>query len=191
MNNSVAPYFTRKMVERNVLNIGEFVMNSGLKSIFYYDFSHFNDSKGLIALGFAYTKTIKDLNLQFDILFGTAYKGIIPCLATSMYFFQHCDPVSRNVPWAFDRKEEKVHGEGGNVIGTDLKGKRILILDDVLTSGKAITRAINTVKSHDPASIEILVGVNRSDLKVIEGLTIHSIVTHEYVLSKIDHIMNK
>jgi len=188
-NPSLSQYLAKKIVERDVLSIGEFQLNSGTTSKFFYDFSKFSDSKGLVELGFVFSKTIQELQIPFDILLGTAYKGIIISLATSLYWHQfETNLKERNIPWAFDRKEPKKHGEKGSIIGTNIKDKRVLIVDDVFTSGKAMKRSIKTVLDDGAKDYEILVAVNRSEeiepIQYLDGKRIHYITTHNDVLKE-------
>lgn len=171
---SVKVYLARQIQQREVLKKGEFKLNSEILSDYYYDFSRFNDAKGLIDLGFVISKTIKDLNLKFDILMGTAYKGIILCLATAMYSFQM---EGKNVQWTFDRKEFKQHGEGGQLIGTDITNKDVLLVDDVVTSGKALQRAITTAQAQHTKSVQCLALIDRTTQKL--PLNLYTVLTHK------------
>ncbi len=184
---SMSKYLAKRIIERDVLQIGEFYLNSGKFSKFFYDFSKFSDSKGLNELGFVFSKTIQEMQIPFDVLFGTAYKGIMICLATSNVWFNGETVLKeKNIAWGFDRKEPKIHGEKGTIIGSDVKDKTVLIVDDVFTSGKAMERAINTVMNNGAKDFEILVAINRSveiePIQYFHRKRIHYITTHEEIL---------
>lgn len=189
---TVSNYLATKIIERNVLSTGkEFQLNSGELSSFYYDFGKFSDSLGLVELGFSFYRSIIELKINFDILVGVAYKGIIPTLATCNYFFTYSqDTHFKNIPYTILRKEFKDHGEQGILFGNSITDKRILLIDDVYTTGKAITRAINEIEKYNPKSISILVALNRNvddynEDKIIKinGRSIYSITSHKTVLS--------
>jgi len=190
-NSSVAGYLLRKMLEHKVLMINfneEFQLNNGQYSKFFYNFGQFKTSLGLHELGFVFGQTIHEYKLQFDVLFGAAYKGIRIVDATAYWMWTFRDRDKElNVEICHDRKEMKKHGEKGDLIGADVTGKRILILDDVMTSGKAAKRVLNTLSQYDVASVEILVGVNRGELEEIDGVKIHHIIHHKDVVSQLDH----
>lgn len=189
-NSSVAGYLLRKMLEHKVLMIDfneEFKLNNGQYSKFFYNFGQFKTSLGLHELGFIFGQTIDEYHLKFDVLFGAAYKGIRIADAAAYWLWTFQDHhKKRNIEICHDRKEMKLHGEKGNLVGADITGKRILIVDDVITSGKAIKRVLNTLKPYNIASVEILVGVNRGELEEIDGVKIHYIIHHEDVLRRLD-----
>ena len=188
---SVSNYLATKILERKVLSTGkEYKLNSGEMSSFYYDFGKFSDSQGLVELGFSFYRSIIEFKLDFDVIVGVAYKGIIPVLSTCNYFFTYSqDTHFKNIKYSILRKEYKDHGEGGNIIGNDITGKRVLLLDDVYTTGKAITRAISEIEKCEPKSMAILVALNRNSNNVtdeiikINGYSIFSITSHQTVLS--------
>lgn len=192
MNNqlsSMSRYLAKKIIERGVFTIGEFQLNSGNISKYFYDFSKFYDSKGLDELGFAFSKTIQEMQIPFDILFGTAYKGIAICLSTAMVWYKDETVLKeKNISWAYDRKEPKKHGEKGSIIGNDVRDKKVLIVDDVFTSGKAMQRAINTIMENGAKDYEILVAVNRSEeiepIQYLNGKRIHYITTHQEIIKE-------
>ena len=191
MLTTTSTYLATKILERKVLTTGkEFKLNSGELSSFYYDFGKFSDSLGLVELGFSYYRAIIEFKINFDIIIGVAYKGIIPALATCNYFFTYSqDTHFKNIPYTILRKETKDHGEGGNIIGSDISDKRVLLLDDVYTTGKALSRAIAEIEKYNPKSISILVALNRNingneeDLIRINNYSIYSITSHKTVLS--------
>lgn len=179
------PYLTKKIIERQVLSLGNFVLNSGQVSQYYYNFGKFSDSLGLKELGFAFHEAIKFYNLEFDVLFGASYKGIVPCLATAYYMLNNIE-LGVIVPWAFNRKETKQHGEGGDIIGTPIQDKKILLLDDVYTTGKALRKTVESIKREGGSVSAILVAVNRSTefIEHLDDIPIFFITSHLHILQR-------
>src|SRR5690606_33602147 len=116
-------------LELGVLRFGEFKLKSGRVSPYFFNAGLFNSGRALAELGRAYAQAIQDAGMPFDVLFGPAYKGIPLAASAAIALADHHD---RNVPWAFNRKEAKDHGEGGSIVGAPLSG-RVLIIDDVIT----------------------------------------------------------
>jgi orotate phosphoribosyltransferase len=130
-------------IERGVLRFGEFTLKSGRVSPYFFNAGLFNTGADLSALGSFYAQAIQHAELDFDVLFGPAYKGIPLAAITSASLFQQ---FNINKPYAFDRKEKKDHGEGGQIVGAELKGD-ILIIDDVITAGTAIRQSMQLIES--------------------------------------------
>src|SRR4026208_2224025 len=120
-----------------VLRFGEFKLKSGRLSPYFFNAGSFNTGGGLAELGRPHADAIHKTAWAFDVLFGPAYKGIPLVAAASIAL---ADRHGRDVPWAFNRKEAKDHGEGGNIVGTPLRG-RVLIIDDGITAGTAASGA--------------------------------------------------
>lgn len=177
---NVQQYLLTKIKERGVLTQGgDFQLNSGVHSSFYFDFSKFSDSKGLTELGFIFWSEIQDMDFLPDVVFGVATKGIILATAACFYSFHFGDKVKDvNLSFAFDRKEKKDHGEGGDYVGTDIRDKSVLILDDVLTSGKAMRRSLETVKKYTD-NIHLMVMINRSSIKEIDGIPVKAVISFD------------
>src|SRR5262245_51122624 len=125
-----------------VLRFGEFKLKSGRLSPYFFNAGLFKTGRSLAELGRHYARTIEGAGIQCDVLFGPAYKGIPLVTATSVALADH---HGRDMPWAFNRKEAKDHGEGGNIVGTALSG-RVLIVDDVITAGTAIREAVDIIR---------------------------------------------
>ena len=130
-------------VQRAVLKFGEFTLKSGRVSPYFFNAGLFNTGADLAALGGFYAQAIQHAEVEFDLLFGPAYKGIPLAAITASALYQH---HSRNVPYAFDRKEVKDHGEGGRTVGSAIQG-RVMIIDDVITAGTAIRQSMHLIES--------------------------------------------
>ncbi|UCC57174.1 MAG: orotate phosphoribosyltransferase, partial [Gammaproteobacteria bacterium] len=121
-------------ITAGVLRFGEFTLKSGRSSPYFFNAGLFNTGEHLARLGRFYAQAIVDSDTEFDVLFGPAYKGIPLAVAAGIALADH---HRLNVPWCFNRKEAKDHGEGGSLVGSDLTG-RVLVIDDVITAGTAI-----------------------------------------------------
>lgn len=140
MKNSLK--FIRFAVDQGVLQFGEFTLKSGRVSPYFLNTGLFNDGRALERLGTFYARAIVDANVEFDMLFGPAYKGIPLVAATAISLARE---HSRSVPYAFNRKEAKEYGDGGQTVGAPIAGK-VLIIDDVITAGTAINEAVKTIR---------------------------------------------
>ena len=151
--------FVEFLIEREVLLFGDFELNSGRKSPYFFNLGNIKSGEALRSLGEAYARTIIESDIRVDVLFGPAYKGIPIAVSTSMALGM----MGSDVSFAFNRKEAKNHGEGGNIIGADIRQK-VLILDDVLTSGKALKESIGILKSNGADVVGALVALNRDEI---------------------------
>jgi orotate phosphoribosyltransferase len=172
--------FIRKV---GVLKLGEFTLKSGRKSPYFFNAGLFNTGADLDQLSQAYAATIANSGIEFDVLFGPAYKGI-PLAATTAVALARDFGI--NKPYAFNRKEIKDHGEGGQIVGHPLEG-RILIIDDVITAGTAIRESINLIHDHGAQPAGVVIALDRmekgqSELSAIQeveqqyGLPVSSIL---------------
>ena len=146
-------------ISRGVLRFGEFTLKSGRLSPYFFNAGLFNTGADLAALGDFYAEAIEHAGLKFDVLFGPAYKGIplAAITAASLYTrFQH------NTLYAFDRKEKKDHGEGGQIVGAELKGD-ILIIDDVITAGTAIRQSMQLIQSLGARVKAVTIALDRQE----------------------------
>jgi orotate phosphoribosyltransferase len=145
--------FIRLALARNALRFGEFTLKSGRVSPYFFNAGAFDDGASLAVLGRCYADAIVASGLQFDMLFGPAYKGIPLVAATAAALYS---VHGRNLPFAFNRKEAKDHGEGGTIVGRKLAG-RVLIVDDVITAGTAIRESINIIRAGggEPAGVAL------------------------------------
>ncbi|HMN44274.1 MAG TPA: orotate phosphoribosyltransferase [Povalibacter sp.] len=146
-------------LELGVLRFGEFKLKSGRTSPYFFNAGLFNSGRALAALGRFYAETIQQANLQFDVLFGPAYKGIPLVSAAAVAL---ADWHNRDVPWSFNRKEAKDHGEGGNIVGAPLRG-RVLIIDDVMTAGTAIRESVDLIRAAGATPSGVVIALDRQE----------------------------
>ena len=144
--------FIRFALDKQVLKFGEFITKAGRKSPYFFNAGLFNDGLSTLHLSRFYAKAIMSDKIEFDMLFGPAYKGIILAAATSMALAE----AGRNVPFAYNRKEAKDHGEGGVLVGAPLKG-RVLIIDDVISAGTSVRESVQLIRDAgaEPAGVAI------------------------------------
>ena len=145
--------------ELGVLKFGEFTLKSGRRSPYFFNAGLFNTGKALATLGRCYAETIVRSGIAFDMLFGPAYKGIPLVAATATAL---ADAHGRDVPFAFNRKEAKDHGEGGSVIGSALGG-RVLIVDDVITAGTAIRESAELIVKSGATLAGVALALDRQE----------------------------
>jgi orotate phosphoribosyltransferase len=176
--------FIRLALECEVLRFGEFKLKSGRLSPYFFNAGLFNRGRALAELGTCYAQTIVDRQLDYDVLFGPAYKGI-PLVATIAIALATQHNIDK--PWAFNRKEAKAHGEGGSIVGSGIDG-RVLIVDDVITAGTAIREAVDIIHAAGGEPSEVVIALDRQEqgkgeLSAIQevrrdfGIGVHSIIT--------------
>jgi orotate phosphoribosyltransferase len=146
-------------LELGVLRFGEFRLKSGRVSPYFFNAGLFNSGSALAQLGRFYAATIQQAALECDVLFGPAYKGIPLVTAAAVALADH---HGRNLPWAFNRKEAKDHGEGGNIVGSSLRG-RVLIIDDVMTAGTAIRESVDLIKAAGAIPSGVVIALDRQE----------------------------
>jgi orotate phosphoribosyltransferase len=151
--------FIALCLKLGVLRFGEFKLKSGRVSPYFFNAGLFNTGHALAQLGRFYAQAIVASGIQFDMLFGPAYKGI-PLVAVTAA--QLADAHGRDYPWAFNRKEAKDHGEGGNIVGAPLKGK-VLIVDDVITAGTAIRESAEIIRTAHASPAGIVLALDRQE----------------------------
>jgi orotate phosphoribosyltransferase len=145
-------------IGQGVLKFGRFVTKSGRTTPYFFNAGLFNTGAALEGLAQFYAKAILASGAQFDMLFGPAYKGIVLAASTAMALARQ----GRDVPFAFNRKEAKSHGEGGELIGAPLAG-RVLIVDDVLTAGTAVRESLATIAAHGAAAAGVVISLDRME----------------------------
>ena len=145
-------------VEQGVIRFGEFITKSGRTTPYFFNAGLFNTGASLDRLAEFYAKAILASGLQFDMLFGPAYKGIVLAAATAMALSRQ----GRDVAFAFNRKEAKDHGEGGDIIGAPLKGK-VLIIDDVMTAGTAVRESMAVLARFSAQAVGVVLSLDRME----------------------------
>ncbi|WP_248918012.1 orotate phosphoribosyltransferase [Pseudomonas entomophila] len=151
--------FIRFAIDRGVLRFGEFTLKSGRTSPYFFNAGLFNTGSALAQLGRCYAGAIVDSKIPFDVLFGPAYKGIPLAAATAV---QLAEQHQLDVPWCFNRKEAKDHGEGGSLVGAPLAGN-VLIIDDVITAGTAIREVMQIISNQQAKAAGVLIALNREE----------------------------
>lgn len=151
--------FIEFALEKEVLKFGEFTLKSGRKSPYFFNAGLFNTGRDLARLGRFYAAALADSGIEFDVLFGPAYKGIPIATTTAVALADHHDI---DTPYCFNRKEAKDHGEGGNLVGSALEG-RIMLVDDVITAGTAIRESMEIIKANGADLAGVLVAIDRQE----------------------------
>ncbi|MDY2796561.1 orotate phosphoribosyltransferase [[Pasteurella] aerogenes] len=151
--------FIEFALSRQVLRFGEFTLKSGRVSPYFFNAGLFNTSADLARLGEFYASAIEDNQLNYDMIFGPAYKGIPIGTTVAVALFNR---DQRDVPVCFNRKEAKDHGEGGNLIGSPLQGN-VLLVDDVITAGTAIREAMDLIAANQAKLSAVVIALNRKE----------------------------
>lgn len=173
----------------NILRFGEFTLKSGRKSPYFFNAGLFNTGTSLAQVGTAYAAAIVDAKVEFDVLFGPAYKGI-PLVSSSAIALNQEFGISK--PYCFNRKEAKDHGEGGTIVGAELKD-RVLIIDDVITAGTAIREVMDIISAAGAEAVGVVVALDRQEkgqgelsaIQEIEadyGIPVFSIISLKQIL---------
>lgn len=157
--------------EYEVLKFGEFTLKSGRQSPYFFNAGEFSSGRALAVLGRCYAQRIVDSGIEFDVLLGPAYKGIPLAAATAVAL---ADSYSRDVPFAYNRKEAKTHGEGGVLVGAPLRGK-VLIIDDVITAGTAVREVIAMIDAAGAELAGVVIGLDRQERGVSEQSAIQEV----------------
>jgi orotate phosphoribosyltransferase len=151
--------FIELTLQRDVLRFGEFTLKSGRLSPYFFNMGRIDSGAALGRLGRAYAAAVVNSGLEVDMLFGPAYKGIALAAATAMAL---ADQHDRDLPWAYNRKEAKDHGEGGVLVGAPLKG-RVLIVDDVMTAGTAVRESLALIRAQGATPAGVLIALDRQE----------------------------
>ncbi|ENM5786947.1 orotate phosphoribosyltransferase [Vibrio metoecus] len=151
--------FIEFALEKQVLKFGEFTLKSGRKSPYFFNAGLFNTGRDLARLGRFYAAALVDSGIEFDVLFGPAYKGIPIATTTAVALADHHDV---DTPYCFNRKEAKNHGEGGNLVGSKLEG-RVMLVDDVITAGTAIRESMELIQANNADLAGVLVAIDRQE----------------------------
>ncbi len=145
--------------ERGVLRFGEFTLKSGRKSPYFFNAGLFDSGAALARLGRAYAAAIVASGIDFDVLFGPAYKGIPLAACTAVAL---AEEHGRDVAYSFNRKEVKDHGEGGSIVGAPLRG-RVLIIDDVITAGTAVRESMSLIEQAGARPVGVMIALDRQE----------------------------
>jgi orotate phosphoribosyltransferase len=151
--------FIEFALSRQVLKFGSFTLKSGRTSPYFFNAGLFNTGGDLAKLGRFYAAALMDAGIDFDVLFGPAYKGIPIATTTAVALAEH---HNRDVPYCFNRKEAKTHGEGGSLVGSALKG-RIMLVDDVITAGTAIRESMEIIQAQGAELAGVLIALDRQE----------------------------
>lgn len=151
--------FIEFSLQHDVLRFGEFTLKSGRTSPYFFNAGLFNTGRALAKLGQFYAQAIVESGIEFDVLFGPAYKGIPLAAACAIALNEH---HQRDIPYCFNRKEAKKHGEGGNTVGAPLEGK-VLIIDDVITAGTAIRESLTIIEAAGATPCGVIIALDRQE----------------------------
>ncbi|MDY0248459.1 MAG: orotate phosphoribosyltransferase [Pseudomonas sp.] len=151
--------FIQFALERGVLRFGEFTLKSGRVSPYFFNAGLFDSGLALAKLGRFYAQALMDSGLSYDVVFGPAYKGIPLAATTAIALAEH---HQRDMPWCFNRKEAKDHGEGGTLVGAPLAGN-VVIVDDVITAGTAIREVMHIIKNQGAQAAGVLIALDRQE----------------------------
>ena len=167
--------FIELALAQGALRFGEFTLKSGRISPYFFNMGAFHSGKTLSLLGTIYAKAMIEKQIQCDMLFGPAYKGICLAAATTIAYYHM---TQQDLPYAFNRKEAKNHGEGGQLVGAPLSG-RVLIIDDVITAGTAIKEIMPYVNANNADCAGILIALDRQE-KTTDGISATAAITQQY-----------
>lgn len=172
----IQPYqqeFIEFAMAEGALRFGEFTLKSGRLSPYFFNAGLFRSGRALARLGRFYASAIADSRIEADVLFGPAYKGISLAASTAIALADHHE---RDIPFAFNRKEAKDHGEGGNIVGADLRGN-VLIIDDVITAGTAIREVMQIIQGAGAKAAGVVIALDRQERgQDADGLKPHSAI---------------
>jgi len=157
-NNSNQDNFISFALEAKVLSFGEFKTKAGRLSPYFFNAGGFNDGARLSALGRYYAKALQESKIAFDMLYGPAYKGITLAAATAIALAD----IGLNIPFAYNRKEAKDHGEGGSLIGAPVKGK-VVIIDDVISAGTSVRESVDLIRGAGAEPAAVLIALDRME----------------------------
>jgi len=152
--------FIEFAIQKEVLRLGEFTLKSGRVSPYFFNSGLFNTGASLAWLGRFYAQAITDSGIVFDVLFGPAYKGI-PLVTTAAIALM--EQHGQDIGYAFNRKEIKDHGEGGNIIGAPLQGQRVLIVDDVISAGTSVQEAVTLIDAAEAIPAGVVISLDRQE----------------------------
>ncbi len=171
---ALAQEFVQFSVDSGVLRFGEFKTKAGRMSPYFFNSGLFDDGAKLGRLATFYARRLLDSGIEFDMVFGPAYKGIPLGASVAIELAR----LGRNVPFAYNRKEAKAHGEGGNLVGAPLKG-RVLVVDDVMSAGTAVRESISIIQAAGATPHAVVIALDRQEMATENGQDVpHSAVQY-------------
>jgi orotate phosphoribosyltransferase len=158
-------------IKKEVLRFGEFKTKAGRLSPYFFNAGLFNDGESLMKLGEFYAEAIDNSGIEFDMLFGPAYKGITLAASIAIAFAKN----GRNIPYAYNRKEAKDHGEGGMIVGSPLQG-RVLIIDDVISAGTSVRESVELISANGARACGVAIAIDRQEKGLGELSAVQEVV---------------
>jgi orotate phosphoribosyltransferase len=176
-------------IKKEVLRFGEFKTKAGRLSPYFFNAGLFNDGESLMKLGEFYAEAIQNSGIEFDMLFGPAYKGITLAASIAIAFAKN----GRNIPYAYNRKEEKDHGEGGVIVGSPLKGK-VLIIDDVISAGTSVRESAELIQANGAKACGVAIAIDRQEKGLGELSAVQEVVKSNQIpvcaIANLDDLLN-
>lgn len=172
--------FLQAALDAEALKFGTFTLKSGRISPYFFNMGLFSTAKTLSTLGESYARAIVESGIEFDILFGPAYKGIPLAAITVTKLYEIGGAKYANIGYSFNRKEKKDHGEGGSIVGCNMKGKKILIIDDVMTAGTAINEAFGIISAEGGNAVGCIIALDRMETTKDSNDSATNIVAKRY-----------
>lgn len=172
--------FLDNALQSQALKFGTFTLKSGRQSPYFFNLGFFNTGKSLASLAEAYASAIIEAGITFDILFGPAYKGIPLAAITVAKLAELAPEKFGDVGYSFNRKEAKDHGEGGSIVGCPLEGKKVLIIDDVMTAGTAINEAFSIIGEARGQVVGCIIALDRQETTADTNMSATQMVLKKY-----------
>jgi orotate phosphoribosyltransferase len=176
-------------IKKEVLRFGEFKTKAGRLSPYFFNAGLFNDGESLMKLGEFYAEAIQNSGIEFDMLFGPAYKGITLAASIAIAFAKN----GRNIPYAYNRKEEKDHGEGGVIVGSPLKGI-VLIIDDVISAGTSVRESAELIQANGAKACGVAIAIDRQEKGLGELSAVQEVVKSNQIpvcaIANLDDLLN-
>jgi len=163
-------------IKKEVLRFGEFKTKAGRLSPYFFNAGLFDDGESLMKLGEFYATAIKNSGIEFDMLFGPAYKGITLAASIAIAFARN----GHNVPYAYNRKEAKDHGEGGVIVGSPLKG-RVLIIDDVISAGTSVRESVDLIRQNGATACGVAIAIDRQEKGLGELSAVQEVIKNNEI----------